>query len=326
MRKGLRVTLLEVLIPRVTGRDRVFAQEQLRCAERGGRYGASPLFPRTHQMRRGGARFAPSLQSKHSRRSCHAFGGAWERDRRGIIRLLAWMRSLRQPCRLSLIFRSARTDLLLLGPHPVRLACAGCGATDELYLLGDGVFFGRSRLTCWLLTAAGFTVAMACCRHGWPTAVCLGEETLPPCESSLSCRVRAFCGRMMPHEAYRPFDDHYPRFHPVPTSPVFPSLYDISLANGALARPAGRSERGPVASPENEAPQPVPLPEVVPTPPANPSESRVPAAPIPQRQSLRRNLGTASWIFLPGEMPSVREDGQSGRAREMASEGGRLVR
>jgi len=190
------------------------------------------------------------------------------------------------------------------------------------------VIYRLSWRTWRLLTALGLAVGMAFCQPGCLTGVCLGEEACPVCEPSIPCRIRAFCGRMMAPTPYRPFDDHYPRFHPVPTSPVFPSLYDIGAANVGATRPSGRSEAkaGPAAAPDSGAPEPAPLPELIPTPPAKVDGSPLPSSPPPQRQGSRRNWGAASWIFLPAETPGGKAEGHSGRAREMASEGERLVR
>ena len=179
-----------------------------------------------------------------------------------------------------------------------------------------------------LCMAAGLAVGMACCQHGFLSPMCDGQEPIPSSsEPGLFCKIQTYCGRMMARQPYRPFDNHYPRFHPVPTSPVFPSLYDVAVASGAAPLPANRSpgETGPLVAPKNEASPPAPLPELIPTPPAKPGQSTAPRTPSPQRQASRSNPA-ASWIFLPASDPSVKEEGHSGHARQVASESGPIVR
>jgi hypothetical protein len=188
--------------------------------------------------------------------------------------------------------------------------------------------FWRSRWTWLLLAASGLTVGMTWFQPGSLIAVASGEEACPPTEQSLQCRIQTLCRRVMGPSPYRPFDDHYPRFHPVPTSPVFPSLFDGTTANPGAGRPGRRSDikAGPMAVPDREAPEPAPLPELVPTPPAKPGELRIPNPPSSQRQTTRRNWGATSWIFLPAGTSGEKPEGLSGRTHEVATEGGLLVR
>lgn len=152
----------------------------------------------------------------------------------------------------------------------------------------------------------------------------MGEQACSSCtEWSLSGRFQAACHRALAREPYRPFDDHFPRFHPVPVSPVFPSLYESPPAVGRAAQGEDpRQRKIPAAVPY---PIPAPLPELVPTPQPNSGGGTGPQRPLVPRQASRKAI-TGSWIFLPAARPALQDESPLQRESEMASQAGRLVR
>ena len=114
----------------------------------------------------------------------------------------------------------------------------------------------------------------------------------------LRCRILAVRGALIPFEPYRPFDEHFPRFHPVPTSPVFPSLY-VAASAPTLGR--GTEVDGPGGSgPQRKPPAlPAPLPEVIPTPEPEPDKTAALSHASLPIGAVSRRSAAISWIFLP---------------------------
>jgi hypothetical protein len=152
----------------------------------------------------------------------------------------------------------------------------------------------------------------------------MGEEACSSCsEWSLSGRIQEACHRALARQPYRPFDDHYPRFHPVPVSPVFPSLYESPSAAGRAAQGKDLHQRKiPAAVPY---PIPATLPELVPTPQPNSGGALSPQRPPVPRQASRKAI-TGSWIFLPAAKPALQDESPLQRESEMAAQAGRLIR
>jgi hypothetical protein len=154
----------------------------------------------------------------------------------------------------------------------------------------------------------------------------MGNEMCDSCrECRLAGRIQAACRQMREREPYQPFDDHFPRFHPVPVSPVFPSLYEPPATSRTAIQPGESKQRkmGPVPIPHQI---PVPLPEVVPTPPAKSGANPVPNRVLVPRQALQRPATGGSWIFLPASRPVPQGESPLDRGSEVASQGGRLAR
>jgi len=191
--------------------------------------------------------------------------------------------------------------------------------------LGDDVFSLRSLYQC------GAALAL------WAGLGTVGSHVLaqeqdvcpPPCQRPFSGCLRSAWARMVPLEPYRPFDDHFPRFHPVPTNPVFPSLYEPNSAGAGVVRsertPRERIPRSPPPQPGITSPV---IPEVVPTPPPKPSGPPVPKSSSGPREAVRPSSTSTAWIFLPAAVPESKGDRhpRRGQEQEMASESGRVLR
>lgn len=157
----------------------------------------------------------------------------------------------------------------------------------------------------------------------------LGQEA---CSSStdgcLAARIRSACQRAAGRQPYRPFDDHFPRFHPVPVSPVFPSLYETASAVGTAS--AGKPQQPREQSP-HWVPYPIPdrLPamprEVSPSPAPKTGEAPNAVHPPAPRQASRWPSGT-SWIFLPAAPPASQDASPPGAGGKVASHAQRVAR
>ncbi len=232
--------------------------------------------------------------------------------------------SLQRVCRLFLIIRlagadSSRRRRMALQSRPL----AGLETHPTApFRLGGAVSSMQSVARFRMAIAVSFALAFA----GIVANPTMGDETCDSCsEWSLSGRIQAGCHRLLAREPYRPYDDHFPRFHPVPVSPVFPSLYEPASAAGATVRSGEPSQRkiGPAVSPHQ---LPAPFPELVPTPPAKSGGGSTPARPAVPREASRRAVHSVRWIFLPAATPAPKDEWHLERGGDVASEGGRLVR
>ena len=146
-----------------------------------------------------------------------------------------------------------------------------------------------------------------------------------PCQCE-RCRMAARRGGH-PLEPYRPFDDHFPRFHPVPTQPVFPSLANFHAAEGAKLAPVPASDspkRG--ASPETEKTPPAPLPEVLSTPPSRPEWKPMPGSPGARTTPSGSSSTEKSWVFRPATVAEPNHGSRGESSSDEVSESPRLLR
>jgi hypothetical protein len=173
-----------------------------------------------------------------------------------------------------------------------------------------------------LAIATGLILAFA----GVAFRPAVGDEACNSCPDwDISGRIKAACHRMLAREPYRPYDDHYPRFHPVPVSPVFPSLYEPPSASGTAPRKEVPPQRktSPAPAPHQV---PAPLPELLPTPPAKPGSTPAPTRPPVPRQASQRMGPVSSWIFYPAARPAPQDETPLEGGSSVASQGGRLAR
>jgi len=153
----------------------------------------------------------------------------------------------------------------------------------------------------------------------------LGEEAC--CSNTNGClvaRIRDACRLAAGRQPYRPFDDHFPRFHPVPVSPVFPSLYDTASAANTSAV---RREQPPREAVPGSVPYPIPAKpqEAAPLPSPKTSEGPKPLNPLVPRQALRSMTGT-SWIFLPAVHSVPQESSAAQSGNKVAAQAQQVVR
>lgn len=168
-----------------------------------------------------------------------------------------------------------------------------------------------------------YTAVMAI--FGMGRVVTLGDEAC--CSKGdwpLVAKIRAACQSVAGRQPYRPFADHYPRFHPVPVSPVFPSLYDTASAAGTSV-PAG--EQPARTLPPKLVPRPIPTTpqEAAPLPSPNSGDKTHGGNHVVPRQASRPATGI-SWIFLPAAPPASQEASPSQQGSKVADRVQRVVR
>ncbi len=137
-------------------------------------------------------------------------------------------------------------------------------------------------------------------------------------------KIRAACQRATGRQPYRPFADHFPKFHPVPVSPVFPSLYDPGPASRTSAAAELREPREPL---HGRLPKLIPEKPIEMSPlPAPKQEENPGTMPAPMPRQASRSPSSTPWIFLPAAQQTPLDSGSSQPVSKVASHAERIAR
>lgn len=214
------------------------------------------------------------------------------------------------------------------------LLCS-CGCARSFFLRGDWSLEFQRGIRCTETTCEEFSGDATCSSQPAVEVApscegCQGGGECEPCPAKCGRPgllrrgglLRGLFARVgQPHLRRGPVEEHFPRFHPVPTHPVF--------GGAAAVCPVSSPAATPLTSPSLEPAEIVPVPASPPkslNPPPAPLPEAAPSAPLPQQGDKPGEAGAASnakpkadWQFdpthpapLPGK-PAISPDIQATR-------------